>query len=577
MKVVSSAMIVLSMLTTAATADVRVTIDNAKPHQTMQGFGATTISLVYNDKDNVPPALRTAAVTAAYQQVKLNMGNLEVEPFESPAGSVYAPANDDGNPMTFGSFNWVQSDNMMQKIVTPGMAFGFDHFWIGPVISTGFALSWAPTLRSSNYQLYLNELAEHVAAVAIHWRDAYGVTPEYMQLFNEPLSGNGELAGGSVAEIIDIIKRAGDRLRAERFTTMKFIVTAEETEQKSLADAMAVLADPDARKYVGAIAYHPYPYGSTYAAVPNILATSGAGTPDPGKVALRNQLRDIGAQYGIPTMMVEVSHSELPFDSFDGVRGRAIHIHDELVYADAVAFFGMNAFWDSTSHAEHYQGRPDPGFYSETDTIVLIDNTTDQVVISPMGRAIGHYARWFKRGAVRIDATSDDPLVQVTAFRDDPQGRLALVAINNATTARPLIVTVTNAPAITGSLSGERSTAGALWEPFSGTTTPTGWIVSLPPKSVSSMATPIPAAAPDGAPGDAGNAAGEPAPGGCCDAGNAGPGSSLLALAVFAFLRRRAEIALRHRKPRQPEENTRVHRGQNEGRRFRVPESCSGE
>jgi hypothetical protein len=37
------------------------------------------------------------------------------------------------------------------------------------------------------------------------------------------------------------------------------------------------------------------------------------------------------------------------------VRGRAIQIHDELVYADAAAFFGMNAMWDTTSHAQHYQ------------------------------------------------------------------------------------------------------------------------------------------------------------------------------------------------------------------------------
>ena len=98
-----------------------------------------------------------------------------------------------------------------------------------------------------------------------------------MQLFNEPLSGNGELAGGSVPEIIDIVKRAGARLRAEGFATMKFVIPAEETEELSLEHATAVLADPVARPFVGAIAYHPYPYGSTYASVPNILATSGSG------------------------------------------------------------------------------------------------------------------------------------------------------------------------------------------------------------------------------------------------------------------------------------------------------------
>src|SRR5262245_37472234 len=121
----------------SAHAQVQVVIDNNNPHQTMQGFGATTISLVFGPTDNVPPAMRTQAIDALYNQVKLNMGNLEVEPFESPLSNVYAPANDDGSPTTFGAgWNWLQSDNMQQKVVAPGAAFGFDHYWIGPVLSS---------------------------------------------------------------------------------------------------------------------------------------------------------------------------------------------------------------------------------------------------------------------------------------------------------------------------------------------------------------------------------------------------------------------------------------------------------
>ena len=91
----------LVLATTPVRADVQVAIDNTKPHQTMQGFGATTISLVFNALDNVPTASRTLAIDALFNQVKLNMGNLEVEPFESPATNLYAPANDDGNPAAF--------------------------------------------------------------------------------------------------------------------------------------------------------------------------------------------------------------------------------------------------------------------------------------------------------------------------------------------------------------------------------------------------------------------------------------------------------------------------------------------
>lgn len=437
---------------------------------------------------------------------------------------------------------------MFQKVVRPGQAYGYDHFYIGPVLSSGYALAWAPALRTSNYQRYLDELAEHVAAVAIHWRDAYGITPAYMQLFNEPLSGNGELAGGNIQEIVDLIKRCGDRLRAEGFATMKFVVPAEETEDKSLADAQTILADPDAAKYVGAIAYHPYPYGSTYAAVPNILATSGSGTPDPGRVAVRNQLRDLARQHGIPTMMVEVSHAEVAFTSFDHVRGRAIQIHDELEYADAAAFFGMNAMWDSTSHAQHYAGRQDPGFYTESDTVVLIDNTIDQVVISPMGRAIGHYARWITRGAVRLDATSADPLVQVTAFRDDRQGKLVVVAINNASAPRTLAVAVSGLPMLGATLAGERSTAAAPWVAFAQPAAATGWSIDLPAQSVTSMSVDdgiIPVTG-DGAAngnGDAGVGGGG-ARGGCgCSSDRARGGDpaqvALIGLAVAAALRRR--------------------------------------
>ncbi len=529
------------LVSVSARAEVKIVIDNNKPHQAMQGFGATTISLVFGAADNVPSAMRAQAIDALYGQVKLNMGNLEIEPFESPSSNVYAPANDNASPTSFGvGWNWIQSDNMVQKVVNPGAAFGFDHYWLGPVLSSGFALSWAPALRTTNYQLYLDELAEHVAAVALRWRDAYGYVPEYMQLFNEPLSGNGELSGGNLQEIIDLIKRCGDRLRSEGFETMRFVVTAEETEQKSLDDARAILADAAARKYVGAIAYHPYPYGSTYAAVPNILATSGSGTPDSAKVSLRNQLRDLGAQYGIPTMMVEVSHSEVPFDSFDNVRGRAIHIHDELTYADAVAFFGMNAMWDTTTHAQHYQGRPDPGFYSETDTIVLIDIIQNKVVISPMGRAIGHYARWITRGATRLDATSDDPLVLVTAFRDDAQGRVVLVAINNAASARTLQVSVQGLPALLGTFTGEQSIASTTWAPVNGATTDTGWSIDLPPQSVTSIAagTPI---GPDRGDDDGGGGNGGGRAGGCCEATGAdGRATIALALFVVVVLRRRA-------------------------------------
>jgi MYXO-CTERM domain-containing protein len=189
--------------------------------------------------------------------------------------------------------------------------------------------------------------------------------------------------------------------------------------------------------------------------------------------------------------MTEVSHSEKPFDDFDNVRGRAIHIHDELVYADAAAFFGMNAMWDSVSHAQHYMGRADPGFYSETDTVVLIDVALNKVVISGMGRAIGHYARWLRRGAARVEATTADPLVLATAFVDSSQGRVVIVAINNATADRPLDIAVSGV-ALAGTVEGELSKAGALWIPVTGVSASGGHVkYQLPTHAVVTLSAAI--------------------------------------------------------------------------------------
>ncbi|MFO0751219.1 MAG: hypothetical protein U1F43_36930 [Myxococcota bacterium] len=239
---------------------------------------------------------------------------------------------------------------------------------------------------------------------------------------------------------------------------MRFVVPCEETETISLDHARQILEDVDIRSSA------PSPITPTPTARPTRRCRTtndlGAGAPDAGKVALRAQLRDLGANYGVPVWMVEVSHSDLPFDDFGKhYRGRAIRI-DELVTADAAAFFGMNAMWDTVTHAGHYAGRDDPGFWSETDTVVLIDVENQKVVISPMGRAIAHYARWVAKGDLRVDATSGDPLVLVTAFVDPARTRLTVVAINNAATDRPLDL---SAPSVTlaGSVTGELSTAAA--------------------------------------------------------------------------------------------------------------------
>jgi O-glycosyl hydrolase len=467
-------------------------------NQAMDGFGCTTLSLIWGTGigNTLTTSQRQRAIEAVYRDVGINLGVLEVgtpNALNGPSAGFIEPENDDDDPAVFNwaGFNTQGSDDMKEGVVDLAAPLGFTGYYIGARVNTSWGSPWLATLRGVDYDAYLDEAAETIAAMAIYWRDAYGISPSLLSPMNEPLTGNRELAGGAHrSDIVDIIKRAGQRLRDEGFPDVKFVVPGEETEETSLATAAEILADAEARQFVGVIAYHTYPYGSTYAGVTPILATSGSGNPDAGRIAVRAQIRDLGAQYGIPVWMTEVSTGGVDARAFDGLRARAIHIHDELEYAGASAYFGMANMWDLASQRAH---TGNDNVFGEGN-IVVIDNDADTVTITSMGHAIGHYARWIKPGAKRIDAQANSALVLVSAFRDDALQRLVLVAINNDSRARDVDVQLDGIE-VAGAIGGEQSTAEAgAWQAVGGGTIVAAdrVRVTLPALSVTTVALSLP-------------------------------------------------------------------------------------
>jgi O-glycosyl hydrolase len=284
--------------------------------------------------------------------------------------------------------------------------------------------------------------------------------------------------------MVDITKRAGARLRQAGFIKTRFIVGMEETEEVSLRLAAAILSDPAARRYVAAMGYHSYPYGEGYSSTSFILRTSGAGSPDRARVAVRYRLRDLGKQYNVKVWMTENSNGGAPL-SYDTFRARAIQIHDEFLYADASAYFGENAIWDLTSQRSHFRNS---SLYENEGSIVLVNEDTGAVDITGIGYAIGHYARWVKPGAVRVEASSSNPLVQVSAFRDEEREMVGFVLINNAASTSAVDISLAGLR-VTGNLTGEQSAPSSYWKrlaafaPSSATT----FTITLPPTSVTSV------------------------------------------------------------------------------------------
>jgi O-glycosyl hydrolase len=459
----------------------------------MDGFGATHNSLEYQGVGSTLNSdLRLQAVEAIYQQVGINLGNLEGALLESP-GSYDQRSNDNNDPdsIDWAGFQTFAADAIQSNLLELAEPYGFNDYYINQKVNLRWASPWMQELRTTDYPRYLDEAAEQVAAGSIYWRDKYGIVPRYLMLFNEPLGGNGELQGGSVQEVVDLVKVIGARLEKEGFNNVRFVLPNEETVDKSFEVAAAILSDPAARRFAGPIGYHSYPYGSPYTSIPYLLGTSGVGTPDPNSVAVRDQLRQLSQQYDLPVWMTEVSHGEVDPTSYDDFRGRAIHIHDEIVYAHASAYFGMNNMWDTFSQEIHF-GNQSIFDNSSEGTIVLIDNNLQKVYITGMGYAIGHYARWVKAGAIRVEALSGDALLQVTAFRSPDSTQLTMVIINNQPAPKEIQVEV-KAAEMTGNISGEQSTASQYWAPLQGipSASPDGFIITLPALSVTTLALPL--------------------------------------------------------------------------------------
>lgn len=443
----------------------RLTLHVGSDAQTVQGFGAYLTSLVYGDNDYLTDSQRRRALRAAYRDVGLTTGNLDASGLLESPGDFTQQANDDHDPnhIENAGFQTFSADALHDDLLVPAEPLGLTDYYLAPKINLAYGNNpWLRTLRSTDYDRFLDEAAEQVVAALRYWRDAYDVTTPYAMLLNEPTSGNHELAGAGTGEVVDIVTRVGDRLADEGFEDVRFVIGNEETEERSLAVATALLDDPGARPYVGAIGYHTYPYGSSYSSIARILDTSGRGAPDQGRVAVRERLRALGERHGVPVWQTEVSDPTWGDPrSYDAFRARAIHIHDELRYANASVYQAMLSMWDTRSQADHHGNT---ALYRGEGHVVLIDQDTDAVTITGMGRAIGHYARWLTPGdAVRVDDSSSDPLVLVSGFRDGSGERLTAVVINNAAEPRTARL-VLDGGRLVGPVTGEQSSPAGYWQ-----------------------------------------------------------------------------------------------------------------
>ncbi|MBI3961914.1 MAG: hypothetical protein HY335_04100 [Deinococcus sp.] len=459
------AVLLVSSLGLVSLPVATIQVDGASRYQTFSGFGATLTAFetegIYRAHDATQPERvtasrsdREAVARLLYTQLGLTRTRVVLEGFE--------PVNDNDDPFAFNpaGFDWtvVNPDSDFVGLARP---YGLSTWWASFALDSGEREAWRrlPGSACALDPSKIDEEVEWLLAAVLRFRDL-GLELPYITVNNEPdLCPPGFKI--DIDDFVAIVKRLGTRLRASGLAA-QLVVSDGWIPQNAVRYMQAALADPEARQYVRALAYHAYADGYDDPAA--LLSGPAESNPPHPAVQVRQQIRDLAAQHNLPVWMTEVCYcvprtvdghdsSALLYSYFELGRARLNHLHDELTIANVAAFDAMNLFFIE---------RPGVG-----DELVHVyfrpDGALERYEISTYGYLLGHYSHFIVPGSVRLQADSRDPLVRVVAFAR-PDGRLVIVALNNNPVAMQAELTFTGLSQAPSALEVLTSQEDALWQ-----------------------------------------------------------------------------------------------------------------
>jgi len=253
---------------------VRVAVNGATQYQTFLGFGAALepweLTGSYHRDDSTLPEVLTGSDQDKEVIARLLFADLGIH---------HARLFLSGYEPSKGVFDWsaIQPHTDFVRLAKPN---GLQMWWATFTLDNGPLQQWlrVPGSECALDHVRVDDDVEWIVAAALHFRDL-GIPLPYLAINNEPDFGWCQHPTGakiSVDDYVAIARRLGQRLRAQGLDT-QLVVSDGLNPQASLAYMKAVLADPSARPYVGALAYHSYadPYPDPAA----VLRTSADGAP----------------------------------------------------------------------------------------------------------------------------------------------------------------------------------------------------------------------------------------------------------------------------------------------------------
>ena len=286
------------------------------------------------------------------------------------------PLNDDDDPFHANpaGFQWAFLDHTVETVVLPmreKLRARGESLWVNVEYVGG---------RNPVHATNPEEYAELVLATFEHLRDRFGLTPNSLEIINEP-NMRGTWTPEQVARSL---VAAQSRLAKAGFKP-ELIGPSTTTVEASLKFLDGMLAIPGVREAITDVSYHGY---------------------GGGEEAVR-RLADRAAGLGYRTAMLE----KMGADEVDLYRDLSV---------GKVSAWGQFAMVHCTKPDSGDGG----GVYVRMEQV---DPAHPTSVLATKSRRLRHYFRYVHLGAFRVGATGSDRHVQATAFVN-PDGRQVVVA-----------------------------------------------------------------------------------------------------------------------------------------------------
>jgi O-glycosyl hydrolase len=427
-----------------AQAASSITVNAANTHQAIDGFGASASfrmasfihgtsgygSLTATQTQQIMDALFSNTTGAGLTIVRGNIGSSSTAATTGTDDGDNVPSiepNSPGSPTGTPTYVWNTSDPHLdadqvwfaQTAKTYGVSQFYADAWSAPAymktnnsLKNGGYLCGAPgqSCTSGDWrQAYANYLVQY-----LKFYHQAGIDFNYVGYVNEPdftptsyagmnfdasnNPGGGGTVNGSTPQHIDFIKNyLGPTLAASGLTTKVACCDgANWTTAKAFVNG--IMADSGAATYLGAATGHGYDWGT----------------------GLDNTPISSAANAGKRVWETEVSTINDTFNTAwdDGSISSGYHwgyrLWDSLVNGNVNAYL---YWWFAENNASN----------SDNEGLININGST--VTLSKRLWAFGNYSRFIHPGAVRIDASSGDSNINVSAYKNT-DGTVTVVVLN---------------------------------------------------------------------------------------------------------------------------------------------------